>query len=87
MITNLLLNFVVLILGAVFSFLPVVTSLPSVGSFDLDSALVSGVAQLHTVFLTFWPLKYLVEGFLILMGYYVVKMIITFFLGHRAPGK
>lgn len=87
MITNLLINLVVLILGAIFSWLPQVTKLPTINGYDIDTALVTGVGQLHTFMITFWPLQYMFYGFLFIMGYYALKMAVTFFLGHRAPGQ
>ncbi len=86
MISNLLINFVLMILGAVFSWLPIVTRLPTIVGFDIDSALVTGVGQLNVFLTTFWPIKYMFLGFLFILGYYAVKMIVVFFLGHRAPG-
>jgi len=86
-ITNLFINLVVLILGAIFSWLPVVTTLPTIYGFDIDGALVTGVGQLHTFTQTFWPIQYMFGAFLFLMTYYIVKMAVGFFLGHRAPGQ
>lgn len=86
MITNLLINLVVLILGAIFSWLPQVTTLPTINGYDIDGALVTGVGQLNVFMTTFWPIKYMFYGFLFLMGYYAIKIVVVFFLGHRAPG-
>jgi hypothetical protein len=86
MITNLLINLLVLILGAIFSWLPVVTTLPTIAGFDIDGALSTGIGQLHTFTQTFWPIQYMFNGFLFLLLYYMLKMAVTFFLGHRAPG-
>jgi hypothetical protein len=87
MITNLLINLVVLILGAIFSWLPQVTVLPKINGYDIDGALVTGIGQLNVFMMTFWPIKYMFYGFIFLMGYYAIKMAVTFFLGHRAPGQ
>lgn len=86
MITNLMINLVVLIVGAIFSFLPAVTVLPTIGGFDLDQALVTGASQLNAFFVTFWPLKTMFTGFLFLLGYYAIKIGIRFLIGHRTPG-
>lgn len=85
MIVMLILNVLVLILGAVFSWLPQVTTLPSIVGFDIDTALVTGVGQMHAFFVSFWPVYIMFQGFLVLMGYYALKLAIRFFLGHRAP--
>jgi ABC-type phosphate/phosphonate transport system permease subunit len=86
MIINLLIGLITLILGAIFSWLPIVTTLPTIAGFDIDGALVTGMGQFNTFVTTFWPLDYMFKAFLVLMGYYGLKMLITFFLGHRAPG-
>jgi hypothetical protein len=87
MITNLFINFVVLMLGAVFSWLPPVDKLPSIHGYDLDTALVNGMGMLHTFFVAFWPIGYMFDGFMALMVYFALKMAIVFVLGHRAPGQ
>ena len=87
MITNIFINFIVLILGSIFSWLPQVTALPSIAGFDLDTALATGIGQMNTFFVSFWPLKYMFDGFLVLMTYYGLKMAIRFVLGHRSPAK
>ena len=86
MITNLFINFVVLILGAIFSWLPLVDKLPSIQGFDLDTALINGMGMLHTFFTSFWMVGYLFDGFMALMVYYALKMAIRFVIGHRTPG-
>lgn len=85
MIINLLINLVVLILGSVFSMLPQVTTLPTIGGYDIDSALVTGVAQLHVFYTSFWPIQDMFLGFVALMAYYGIKMLAKLLLGHRAP--
>ena len=86
MIVNMLLNIIVLFLGAIFSWLPQVLVLPTIAGFDIDTALQTGLGQLNFFMDTFWPLYILMQGFLVLVGYYVIKMTLRFFLGHRAPG-
>lgn len=85
MIISLLLNILVLIIGVIFSWLPNVDTLPSILGYDIDGALVTGMGYARTFFVTFWPLTILFEGFGILMIYYVIKMTLRFFIGHRAP--
>lgn len=87
MIINLLINLVVLLIGAIFSWLPQVTTLPTIGGYDIDTALVTGIGYFHKFAETFWPLQYMFNAFLFLMAYYLLKIGITFFLGHRAPGS
>ncbi len=86
MLIALLLNLLVGIVGIFFSWLPQVDTLPAIGGYDVDTALVSGMGYLNTFFTTFWPLKIMFTGFLVLMGYYIVKLVLRFFLGHRSIG-
>lgn len=85
MITNIFINLVILILGAIFSFFPVVNTLPTIAGFNIDANMLLGMGYINTVFQTFWPLAYMFQAFLFLMGYYILKIIVVFFLGHRAP--
>lgn len=85
MIITLLINLVVLILGAFFSFFPKVDTLPTVAGLDLDATLVSGMAEINTVFTSLWYLQDIFYGFLALLLYYGIKLIARLFLGHRAP--
>ena len=84
MIITLLINLIVIILGTIFSWLPVVTTLPNIAGYDIDSALVSGVGQLYNFMNTFWPIKIMFQGFLFLLLYYISKFILRFFIGHRS---
>ncbi len=85
MIINLLLNVVVLLLGAVFSMLPSVTTLPVILNYDIDGALVTGMGQLRTFLEAFWAIGLMFSGALIILTYFSVKMVIKLFLGSRAP--
>lgn len=84
MIVNLFLNILVLFLGGIFSWLPQVETLPTIVGFDIDAYMTLGVGYLATVFTSFWPLGIMFQGFLVLMGYFLVKMVLRFFLGSRA---
>ncbi len=86
MLIALLLNIIVLIIGVIFSWLPVVEKLPEFMGYDIDTALVSGVGYIQTFFATFWPLAIVFQAFLILMAYYSIKIVVRLFLGSRAPG-
>lgn len=85
MIINFLLNLLVGILNILFSWLPNITVLPNIVGYDIDSAFVTGMGQLNTVISSVWVLGYLMQGFLFIMGYYIVKLTLVFFLGSRAP--
>ncbi len=85
MIVILFLNLLVTIVGIVFSWLPRIDTLPNMFGFDIDNALIIGMGYLNTFFKTFWPLQIMFEGFLVLLGYFLIKMTIRFFAGHRTP--
>ncbi len=85
MIVILILNFISIALGFIFGWLPVVDKLPTIGGFDIDAALVTGMGQFNNFIQTFWPIQILMQGFLVLMGYYAIKMLVRFFFGSRAP--
>lgn len=89
MIFNLLINLILLILGAVLDVfhLARVTTLPTIGGFDIDTNLVTGMGELKTFMGAFWPLQDMFYGFLALMAYFALKMFLGFVLGHRAPGR
>lgn len=83
MIINLLLNVIVLFLGGIFSWLPQVLTLPTIAGFDIDAYMQQGIGFLNTIMVAFWPLYIMFQGFLVLMGYFMVKMILKFFFGSR----
>lgn len=85
MLINLLLNALVMAVGAIFSWLPQVETLPTIAGYDIDAALVTGIGQVNTFLNAFWPLKIMFQGFLFLLGYYAIKIGIRFFFGSRSP--
>lgn len=87
MITDLFINFVVLIITAIFSWAPIVTALPTIYGFNIDGAFVTGMGEVNVFLQSFWPELIMFQGFLFLLGYYAIKMVLKFFLGHRAPGQ
>lgn len=89
MIFNFLINLVLLIIGAILDVfhLSRVTTLPTIGGFDIDGSLVTGMAELKTFMVAFWPIQDMFYGFLALVAYFAVKMFLGFILGHRAPGR
>lgn len=87
MLVMLLINVIVLIIGAVFSWLPQIDTIPMIMDYDIDTALLTGVGQFKMVIESFWVYGYLFGGLVILLGYYSIKMLLRFFLGHRSPGS
>ena len=87
MIINLLINLVALIAASMFSWLPVVTTLPTIVGFDIDTTLVQGVGWLKTFTAAAWPLQIVFQGLLALLVYYGAKMGLKLILGSRAPGN
>lgn len=86
MIINLLLNFITIVLAGIFMWLPEVDTLPNIAGYDIDAGLQTAVGYLQSFTATFWPIEILFQGFLFLMGYYLVKILLRFFLGSRSPG-
>lgn len=87
MIINLAINFVLLVFGSLFVFLPEVdiASIPFVGSF-VQSLLLSAVSIWNTFMDTFPYAETAWEVFLIVILPFELLLLITkFFLGHRAP--
>ena len=83
MITNLIINVVLVVFGSFFSFFDIVQTLPTINGFDIDGALVSGMSAFYTFIHTFWYIGDVFYGFLFLMGYFLIKAIyITFFGSH-----
>lgn len=86
MIFSILFAIFVAVINTVFSWLPVVTSLPTIGGFNLDAALVTGMGQFWTYANAFWYVSDVFVGFTILLTYYGIKLVLKLILGHRAPG-
>jgi len=85
MIPIFFLNFIILVFGLVFSFLPEVTTLPTIAGFDIDTALSSGISMMYALFHTYWPLLDMFYAFLALMSYYSIKLVAKIFLGSHSP--
>jgi hypothetical protein len=79
----LFLNVAVLFLGAIFSWLPTVDTLPTIIGYDIDGLLNLGAGYVAGVLQAFWPLGIMFQGFLALMVYFSIKMVLRFFLGSR----
>lgn len=79
--------FITSVLNAAFSWLPQVTALPTIAGIDIDAALNTGMGSFLSFAKAVWPIYDVYLGFLVLTGYYAIKVVLRFFLGHRAPGK
>ena len=77
--------FVTTLLTAVFDWLPKITTLPTILGVDIDAQLTAGMGFFYTYTAAVWPIRDVFVGFLILLSYYAIKMVLRFFLGHRAP--
>lgn len=86
MLITLTLKAIVGLLGVLLSWLPDVTTLPNILDYDIDATLVSGMGMFNSFASAFWPVQIVFSGFLFLTIYFSIKMILKFFLGHRAPG-
>jgi len=89
MITNLLLNVVIVIFGIIFAFFPEVNlaSIPLVGE-SLRNTLISVVLYWNSFMDTFPYAQILWSVFLkVVIPFEIVLLIVKFFLGSRAPVK
>jgi len=86
MLVQAILQSLIFIFTASFSWLPEVTTLPTVLDVDIDAALVTGIGILNAFAQTVWPLADLMAGFGLLLTYFAFKMFLKFLIGHRAPG-
>ena len=86
MILYYIILFVTKLLAAAFSFLGVVTSLPSILGVDVDGNLVAAMGYFYGWVGIFWPVAHIFVGGLVLLGYLVIKnLVLKLMLGHRAP--
>jgi hypothetical protein len=85
MIINFLVNVVLLTIGAVLGQLPEIKTLPTFMGFDIDGALVHGVGNMYSFLGAFWPILYLFNGFLAIIGYHISKIALRFLIGNRIP--
>ena len=84
MLIHILLVIFTVALSLIFAWFPIITTLPTIGGFDIDSALVNGMGQFNTFVNAFWFLEVIFQGFLFLMGYYTLKLLLRFLLGNRS---
>lgn len=87
MIVNFFIVILVTVVNVIFSWLPIVTLLPTINGFDIDTAFVNGMGQFYTFSSAFWYVRDVFVGFLALLVYYGIKMVLKIILGHRAPGS
>lgn len=86
MLVQFFIQVIITLLEIVFSWMPDVTTLPTIGGYDIDAALVTGVGSFKEYITVVWPIAVVFEGLMFLLGYYFLKMILKFFFGQRAPG-
>lgn len=87
MIVNFFIVILVIVVNMIFSWLPLVTYLPTINGFDIDTALVTGMGQFYSFANAFWYIRDVFAGFLAIMVYYGIKMVLKIILGHRSPGQ
>lgn len=86
MIINLILNILVDAISVVFIAFDPITTLPVVGGVDIDANLVTAIGWFNRITVALWPLAVMMEAFLFIMGWYVIKLTLKLFLGSRTPG-
>lgn len=65
--------------------LPSATTLPTIGGFDTDSALVNAIGLFNTLKASVWVFTDLWYAFLALVTYWGVKILLKVLLGQRTP--
>lgn len=87
MIWYYLILFITSVLNVTFSWLPKVETLPVIMGIDVDAQLVLGMNLINRLSELFWMMGDLLIAAKVMLGYYMIKMVLKFFLGHRAPGS
>jgi hypothetical protein len=87
MIWYYLILFITSILNVTFSWLPKVETLPIIMGVDVDAQLLAGMGLINRLSELFWMMGDLITAAKIMLGYYVIKMVLGFFLGSRSPGS
>jgi hypothetical protein len=85
MIITWILSGLITVLSVIFSILPAVTTLPTIGGYDIDTALVTGVGQAYTFANSVWVIQDVLYGAAFIWGYYMLKLVARLLIGHRAP--
>lgn len=74
------------LITAAFSWIPTVTTLPSIGGIDIDAYFVQGMGFFYSYIDAYWPLKDLWTAVLFFLGYLMFKnIVLRFFFGSRSP--
>ncbi len=81
MISSILLGLTVSILTTIFSFFPHVDVLPTIAGVNLDTIIVGGVGSLKRMGEAFWYIGDVIQGFLYIAGYFVLKATLKFLSG------
>ena len=85
MITDTILQAVVQAFVVFLSWLPLVTTLPTIAGFDIDSALVSTIGQFYTFANVVWPIYDVMIGAAFIWSFHLLMLFIKALIGHRAP--
>jgi len=81
MISYLLLKSIIVIVGLVFAFSPVITELP----WEIDSFFLTGITGFNYLAEFFPPLRLFMTLTLIYLGFKVSMLVMKFFLGTHTP--
>lgn len=81
MISALFLGISISVITTVFSFFPHVETLPTIAGVDLDTVIVGGIASMMRLANVFWWVGDVVQGFLYISGYFLIKATIKFLAG------
>ncbi len=85
MITQYFLAIITAFFIKVLSLFSLAKTLPTIAGVDIDSVLVTGLGEARIFFGTFWIFTIMLQGMVVLLVYYGIKMIAKLLLGSRVP--
>ena len=83
MIIQFLLDFIVIALNTLTSWVPSIDTLPTILGINVDYELEFYVSMIYRVKDSFWLLQDLFTATLVVLGYMTTKVVLRFFLGSR----
>lgn len=85
MITDQVLNIIAQGFIALLGWLPDVTTLPTIGGYDIDTALVNGVSGAYTFANVVWPVYDVLVGAAFIWAFHMTMIFAKMILGSRVP--
>lgn len=85
MITDAILTILVNGFVVMLSWLPSVSTLPTIGGYDIDGTLVSGVGATYAFANVVWPIYDVLIAASFIWGFHLLMLFLKALIGHRAP--